>query len=158
MKIRIGQGIDVHEFAVGRKLILGGVEIPSEKGLIGHSDADALLHAITDAILGAAGKGDIGHRFPNTDPQWRNANSLQLLQIVWDELKAQGWKVVNLDSTVLLETPKLSPHISQMKENIARVLGITVEDVGIKATTTEKLGFVGRKEGILAQSVVLLSN
>lgn len=157
MKIRVGQGIDVHEFVAGRKLILGGVEIPYEKGLLGHSDADALLHAITDAILGAAGKGDIGQHFPNTDIKWKDSNSIQLLQIIWDQLKIEGWKVLNVDATVLLEAPKLVPHIPKMKENISSVLGISVDDIGIKATTTEKLGFVGRKEGIMAQAVALLS-
>ncbi len=156
MELRIGQGIDVHRFAPGRELILGGVAIPHESGLDGHSDADVLLHAITDAILGAAGKGDIGNWFPDTDNRWKGASSLMLLDTVWKQLREEGWTVVNIDSTVVAEAPKLSPFVSKMKENIARVLSINEHDCGIKATTSERLGYEGRREGITAYAVALL--
>ena len=157
MNIRVGQGIDVHELVPGRKLILGGVDIPSEVGLLGHSDADVLLHAIIDALLGAAGLGDIGQQFPNTDKSWKDASSLDLLARVWDKLKAKGWRVINIDSSVLLEAPKIGKFIPEMKINIAKVLEISVDSIGIKATTSEGLGYVGRKEGALAQAVALIA-
>ena len=157
-KLRIGQGIDIHPLVKGRALILGGVNIPHDSGLAGHSDADCLLHSLIDALLGAAGKGDIGTRFPPSEEKWRGASSLELLRMVWSELSGQGWQVVNCDITVLAELPKLAPHIPTMKQRIGEVLGLAVECIGIKATTTERLGFVGRKEGMLAQSVVLLEH
>ena len=157
MNIRVGQGIDVHELVPGRKLILGGVDIPSEVGLLGHSDADVLLHAIIDALLGAAGLGDIGQQFPNTDKSWKDASSLDLLARVWDKLKAKGWRVINIDSSVLLEAPKIGKFIPDMKVNIAKVLEISVDSIGIKATTSEGLGYGGRKEGALAQAVALIA-
>lgn len=157
MEFRIGQGIDVHQFASGRKLVLGGVEIPSDLGLIGHSDADALLHAIIDAILGAAGQSDIGTIFPDTDPQWSGISSLSLLNKAWQIVYRDGWRVVNIDSTVLTEFPKLKPFISEMKKNIANVLNVESSAIAIKAGTMEKMGFVGRSEGLMAQAIVLLS-
>lgn len=156
MDFRIGQGIDVHPFIKGRPLVLGGVTIPFDKGLDGHSDADALTHALIDALLGAAGKGDIGSYFPNTSEQWKNAVSLNLLEIAWRELAAEGWRVGNIDCTLLAEAPKLLSHMGQMKENLASVLCIEVGQIGIKATTTEQLGFVGRGEGVMAFAVALL--
>jgi 2-C-methyl-D-erythritol 2,4-cyclodiphosphate synthase len=157
MNIRIGQGIDVHQLVPGRKLILGGVDIPSEVGLLGHSDADVLLHAIIDALLGAAGLGDIGQQFPNTDKTWKDASSLDLLARVWGTIQAKGWRVINIDSSVLLEAPKIGKFIPEMKVKIANILGISVDCIGIKATTSEGLGYVGRGEGALAQAVVLMS-
>jgi len=158
MKLRIGQGIDIHPFCKGRALVLGGVEIPHEYGLDGHSDADALLHAIIDALLGAAGQGDIGVHFPNTDPKWKGISSLELLKIAWDGLAKSGWKIVNIDSSLLLEKPKIVSYIPEMKKKIAETLQIDTSCIGIKATTSEKLGFVGRQEGVLAQAVALLSD
>lgn len=154
--LRIGQGIDVHAFSAGRKLFLGGLEIPHDKGLAGHSDADVLLHAITDALLGALGWGDLGTWFPDTDERYRNADSKKLLLEVWNKAHAEGWQLVNCDSTVLAETPKLSPHIEKMRLSVAKLFQVSPEQVSIKATTNERLGFVGREEGILATSVVLL--
>lgn len=154
--LRVGQGIDVHPLVFGRKLILGGVEIPFERGLDGHSDADALLHAIIDALLGAAGKGDIGTLFPNTDRTWKDASSIKLLETVWSTLKAEGFVVLNLDCVVTAEAPRLLPYISKMKELLASALAISMDRIGIKATTTERLGFVGRGEGIAAAAVALL--
>lgn len=154
--VRVGQGIDVHPFKAGRKLILGTVDIPCHVGLEGHSDADALLHAIVDALLGAMGKGDIGQYFPNTDPRWKDCSSTHFLQSVWQEVKAQGWAIANLDCCVLAQVPKLAPHIPKMKAGIAEILGLDIAQIGIKATTTEKLGFVGRSEGLLASCVALL--
>lgn len=155
--LRIGQGFDVHPFADGRSLWLGGVQIPHTRGLLGHSDADPLLHALTDAILGAVGRGDIGQRFPNTDPQWKGASSLEMLRIVWDEVRRDSWEIVNCDTVVLAERPKIAPHVPLMKDRIAGVLGVAADRVGIKATTTEKLGAVGREEGIAAFATVLLA-
>ena len=153
---RIGQGFDVHPLAEGRKCIIGGVEIPYEKGLQGHSDADVLLHAISDAILGALGQGDIGRHFPDTDPAYKDADSVKLLERVWAMAKAEGYRLGNVDATIIAEQPKMAPHIPRMRETIARTLEADPSRVNVKATTTERLGFVGRKEGIAAQSVVLL--
>lgn len=153
---RSGIGFDVHRLIEGRKCIIGGVDIPYEKGLLGHSDADVLLHAISDALLGAAGLGDIGTYFPDTDPAYEGADSLKLLARVGEEVKKAGFEIVNIDSVVMCERPKVNPHREQMKENIARVLGIKISQVGIKGTTTEKLGFTGRGEGIAAQAVASL--
>lgn len=153
---RIGQGFDVHQLAEGRPLIIGGVHIPYEKGLLGHSDADVLLHAIADACLGAIGAGDIGKHFPDTDAQYKDADSAVLLQRVWNLVKQEGYKLVNVDCTIIAQKPKMAPHIEQMKARIAQLLEGELGQVNIKATTTEKLGFTGREEGIAAQAVVLL--
>ena len=157
MQLRVGQGIDVHRFAAGRRLVIGGVTIPYERGLDGHSDADVLLHSITDALLGAAGKGDLGTYFPDTDQKWKDADSRELLRIAWKEVKEEGWRVQNVDSTILAEAPRMFPHIEKMRENISSDLGITVSQCAIKATTTETIGAVGRKEGVMASSVILLT-
>lgn len=157
MNFRIGFGYDVHEFVENRKLVLGGVEIENAKGLLGHSDADVLLHAICDAMLGALALGDIGNHFPNTDPKYKDADSKLLLKYVNELIHANGYEVSNIDSTVLLERPKLSPHINHMRQSIAEVLHISVAQISIKATTTEKMGFVGRGEGCSAYAVTLLS-
>lgn len=155
-EIRIGQGLDVHPFAAGRRLILGGVEIPHSHGLAGHSDADALVHALIDALLGAAGQSDIGTHFPDSDPRWKDISSLKLLELVWQGLQKEGWRVVNMDLTVLAQVPKLAPYIGKMKDKICAPLGLSPLNCAIKATTTERLGFVGREEGLLASAVVLL--
>ena len=154
--IRIGHGYDVHAFAEGRKCIIGGVEIPYEKGLLGHSDADVLLHAISDSILGAAALGDIGRHFPDTDPAFKGADSLVLLERVCALIKELGYSVVNVDATVIAQAPKMAPHIDKMRENIARVLGVDIDFINVKATTEEKMGFTGRKEGISAHAVCLI--
>jgi 2-C-methyl-D-erythritol 2,4-cyclodiphosphate synthase len=154
--MRIGFGYDVHPLVEGRKLILGGVEIPFEKGLEGHSDADVLLHAICDGILGALGEGDIGRHFPNTDPRFKGISSLRLLEGVASKLREKLFFLQNLDSTVVAEKPQISPYIPRMVEQIARVLGIAREKVNIKATTSENLGFIGEGKGIAAYAVVLL--
>ena len=156
MTLRIGQGFDVHAFAQGRKLILGGIEIPHEQGLAGHSDADVLTHALCDALLGAAGLGDIGHHFPDTDPRYAGADSLDLLVEVLGSLSQGGWRIGNADMTVVAEEPKLAPFIPQMRERLARAAGVDMDRINIKATTTEHLGFTGRKEGIAALAVVLI--
>jgi len=156
--IRIGHGYDVHPLVAGRDLILGGVKIPHSKGLHGHSDADVLIHAICDACLGAAGLGDIGRHFPDTDPQYKNIDSRKLLRKVKEAIAERGWKIANVDSTLVAQAPRIAPHLPQMIQNIAADLGITPESVNIKATTTEKLGFAGREEGIAAHAVVLLEN
>jgi 2-C-methyl-D-erythritol 2,4-cyclodiphosphate synthase len=156
VKYRIGQGYDVHCWAHGRALVLGGVEIPYEKGLMGHSDADVLLHSICDAILGAMALGDIGKHFPDTDPAYKGISSLVLLEKVAGMLKEAGWEVNNLDVTVVAQRPKLAPYIPLMRERIAGVLGVDVGRVSVKATTSEGLGFVGREEGVAAQAVALL--
>ncbi len=153
---RIGNGYDVHRLVAGRKLILGGVEIPHSKGLDGHSDADALCHALCDALLGAVGAGDIGHHFPDTDAQWKDISSLILLERVGKICAERGYKVVNTDATLIAEQPKLAPYIDQMKQNIAKALAIGPAQVNVKATTTETLGFTGRQEGLAAQAVVLV--
>ena len=154
--IRIGHGYDVHAFAENRKCIIGGVEIPCEKGLLGHSDADVLLHAISDSLLGAAALGDIGKHFPDTDPKFKGADSLVLLEKVNELLEQKGYKVVNVDATVIAQVPKLAPYITDMRENIAKALKTDVDFISVKATTEEKLGFTGRKEGISAHSVCLI--
>jgi 2-C-methyl-D-erythritol 2,4-cyclodiphosphate synthase len=154
--IRIGQGFDVHQLAEGRKCIIGGVEIPHAKGLLGHSDADVLLHAIADAILGALALGDIGRHFPDTDPKFKDADSLKLLADVWRLAKQQGYALGNLDATIIAQRPKMAPYIPEMVKNIARTLECEHTRINIKATTTERLGFTGRGEGIAAQSVVCL--
>lgn len=155
--VRIGHGYDVHRLVEGRKLILGGVDIPHEKGLLGHSDADVLLHAISDSLLGAAALGDIGKLFPDTDPAYEGADSLKLLKAVTDYLEEKRFRIVNIDATVIAQSPKLSPYIAAMRENIARACGMDPAMVSVKATTEEKLGFTGRREGISAHAVCLIS-
>ncbi len=151
--IHVGIGYDVHPLVAGRKLILGGVEIPHTKGLDGHSDADALMHAICDAVLGTIGAGDIGQFFPNTDPRWKGAPSRIFLEEAAKQVKARGGRIVNIDATIIAQAPKVLPHASAMKANIAAALGIAATKVGIKATTNEHLGFIGREEGIAAMAV-----
>lgn len=153
---RVGQGFDVHALVSGRKLILGGVEIPYHLGLLGHSDADALLHAITDALLGAAGLGDIGHFFPDTDAQWAGADSRRLLRGALDAVHAAGWRVGNVDATIIAQAPRIAPFVAAMRDNIAADLGVTLDAVNVKGKTTERLGFTGRGEGIAAEAVALL--
>ncbi|BAY79662.1 2-C-methyl-D-erythritol 2,4-cyclodiphosphate synthase (plasmid) [Nostoc linckia NIES-25] len=155
-KIRIGNGYDIHRLVSDRALILGGIEIPHELGLLGHSDADVLTHAIMDAMLGALSLGDIGHYFPPSDPQWAGADSLILLTQVHQLIREQGWQIGNIDSVVVAERPKLKPHIHKMRDKLATVLELEPNQIGIKATTNEKLGPVGREEGICAYAVVLL--
>lgn len=154
--LRIGSGYDVHQLVEGRKLIIGGVEIPHEKGLLGHSDADVLLHAIMDALIGAIGEGDIGKHFPDTDPQYKGADSMKLLEAVAKLLEVRGAKVHNIDATIIAQRPKMAPHIMTMRENVARCLNLTVQQVNIKATTEEKLGFTGAEQGISSQAVTLV--
>jgi 2-C-methyl-D-erythritol 2,4-cyclodiphosphate synthase len=154
--IRVGHGYDVHQLVAGRALVIGGVRIAHEKGLLGHSDADVLIHAICDACLGAAGLGDIGRHFPDSDPAFRGIDSRVLLRRVHGVLKERGWRVGNVDSTVIAQRPKLAPHLTQMAVNLATDLEIDAERVNVKATTTEKLGFAGREEGIAAHAVVLI--
>lgn len=156
MRIRIGQGFDVHAFIEGRRLILGGVDIPYDRGLAGHSDADVLLHAICDALLGAAALGDIGHHFPDTDPQYAGANSRELLREVYRRVQQEGYMLSNLDCTVIAQAPKLAPFIDDMCSHIASDLDVEMNRINVKATTTEKLGFTGRGEGIAAQAIALL--
>ncbi|MBI5657400.1 MAG: 2-C-methyl-D-erythritol 2,4-cyclodiphosphate synthase [Geobacter sp.] len=154
--MRIGHGYDVHRLVEGRRLIMGGVDIPWEKGLLGHSDADVLLHAIADAILGAIGEGDIGRHFPDTDPRYKGADSLKLLEHVGNLAREKGYRLGNLDATIVAQRPKMAPHIPRMRENIARVLAAEADRVNVKATTTEELGFCGRGEGIAAHAVALM--
>jgi 2-C-methyl-D-erythritol 2,4-cyclodiphosphate synthase len=154
--IRIGHGFDVHQLVEGRKCIIGGVEIAHDKGLLGHSDADVLLHAICDALLGAAGLGDIGRHFPDTDAQYQGADSRVLLKQVIALLKASGFSVGNIDATIIAQAPKMAPHIPQMVANIAADCGVELNRINVKATTTEKLGFTGRGEGIAAEAVCLI--
>ncbi|MFN4005835.1 MAG: 2-C-methyl-D-erythritol 2,4-cyclodiphosphate synthase [Hylemonella sp.] len=156
MNIRVGEGWDVHALVPGRKLILGGVEIPFDKGLLGHSDADALLHAITDALLGAAGLGDIGGHFPDTDPRFHGADSAVLLAEAAARVRAAGWRIVNVDSTIVAQAPKMAPHIAAMRARIAALLGLEPEAVNVKAKTAEKLGPVGEGRSIEARAVALL--
>lgn len=158
MKIRIGQGLDVHAFCEGDHVMLGGVRIAHEKALAAHSDGDVVLHALCDAMLGAAAMGDIGRHFSPSDPQWKNADSRELLRQVDLLLKHDGWSVSNADITVVCEQPKVTPHADQMRANIAADLGLDMEDVSVKATTTEGLGFCGRSEGITALAVVLIKS
>ncbi len=154
--IRIGHGYDVHRLTEGRRLIIGGVHIPYELGLLGHSDADVLLHAIADSLLGAAAMGDIGKLFPDTDDRYKDADSLQLLHEVGIRLRASGCRISNIDATVIAQAPKLAPHITLMRSNIARVLGLEVSSVSVKATTEERLGFTGECRGIAAHAVCLI--
>lgn len=154
--MRVGQGFDVHALVPGRRLVLGGVHIPHPMGLAGHSDADALLHAICDACLGAAGLGDIGQHFPDTDPQYEGIDSRLLLRRVQASISEIGWQVANIDATVFAEVPRLVPHLPAMQHNIAQDLRIPVDQVNMKSTTTEHLGFIGREEGIAASAIVLL--
>jgi 2-C-methyl-D-erythritol 2,4-cyclodiphosphate synthase len=153
---RIGQGFDVHQLGENRPLIIGGIEIPYEKGLIGHSDADVLLHTIADACLGAISAGDIGKHFPDTDPAYKGADSALLLKHVWDLVKKEGYTLGNIDCTIIAQKPKMAPHIGKMRERIAELLEAEFSQINVKATTTEKLGFTGRGEGIASQAVVLL--
>ncbi|MEJ5252492.1 MAG: 2-C-methyl-D-erythritol 2,4-cyclodiphosphate synthase [Chthonomonadetes bacterium] len=155
-EVRTGFGYDVHPFAEGRRLMLGGVQVPSPRGLAGHSDADVVLHAITDALLGAAGLDDIGTLFPSTDPAYRDADSVELMCLAWERVRQQGWLVVNVDVTVLAETPRLRPYVSAMRERIADALQIQPDRVNIKATTSERMGFIGREEGIACYAVATL--
>ncbi len=154
--MRIGHGYDVHRLTEGRRLILGGVEIPWEKGLLGHSDADVLTHAVMDALLGAAALGDIGTHFPDSDPAYAGADSLRLLKQVTRLLRSHGWQVGNVDATILAQRPKLAPHIPAMREHLARCMGVEIEQVSVKATTEEGLGFTGTGEGMAAHAVCLL--
>lgn len=154
--MRIGQGFDVHRLVAGRRLVIGGVEIPHDKGLLGHSDADVLLHAICDALLGAAALGDIGKHFPDTDPKYKGIDSRALLRHVAQLLADRGRRVVNVDATIIAEAPRMAPHIPKMESNIAEDLGVEVHYVNVKATTTEELGFTGRGEGIAAQAICLV--
>ena len=156
MKLRIGEGWDIHALVEGRKLILGGVEIPHSKGLLGHSDADALLHAITDALLGAAALGDIGTHFPDSDAQFKGADSSVLLAETARRVRAKGYEIGNVDTTVVAQAPKLAPHIAAMRERIAQVLGVSVDQVNVKAKTAEKMGAVGEGLAMEARAVVLL--
>ncbi len=155
--IRVGHGYDVHRLTEGRKLILGGVEIPFEKGLLGHSDADVLAHGVMDALLGAASLGDIGRHFPDTDPAYSGADSLELLARVAGLLGERGWSVGNVDATILAQRPKLAPHIPQMAENLAKAMGVPPDRVNVKATTEEGLGFTGSGEGMAAHAVALIT-
>ncbi len=155
--IRIGQGYDVHKLVMGRRLIVGGVEIPHETGLLGHSDADVLTHAVCDALLGAAALGDIGKHFPDSDEKYKGVSSLTLLDEVGKMLRAKGYEINNIDSIIIAQAPKFAPFIDKMRENIASTLGISIESVGIKATTEEGLGFTGKKEGIAASAVCIIN-
>lgn len=154
--IRVGEGYDVHRLVEGRKCIIGGVDIPFEKGLLGHSDADVLLHAVTDALLGAAGLGDIGRRYPDTDMRWKGADSLALLKDSADYLRSKGYRPINVDATVICQRPKITPHAAQMRKNIASALGIEEEFVNIKGKTEEGMGFTGEGLGIAARAVALI--
>ncbi|MBF0136060.1 MAG: 2-C-methyl-D-erythritol 2,4-cyclodiphosphate synthase [Magnetococcales bacterium] len=158
MNMRIGQGFDVHAWVTGRSLVLGGVHIPHAQGLLGHSDADVLLHAVCDALLGAAGLGDIGHHFPDTDPTFKGIDSTLLVEQVMHQLVQAGWQVINLDTTILCQKPKLAPYMPHMQSRIAALLRVEPAQINIKATTTEKMGFVGRQEGMAAMAVVLLGS
>jgi 2-C-methyl-D-erythritol 2,4-cyclodiphosphate synthase len=152
----VGIGLDIHALAAGRRLVLGGVEIPHDAGLAGHSDGDALVHAVIDAILGAAARGDIGQWFPSSDTRWAGADSLDLLRIVVETLRGEGWQIGNVDITVIAQQPRIGPHVAAMRERLGAVLGLPVDAVSVKATTTDHLGALGRAEGIAAQAVVLL--
>lgn len=154
--IRVGQGFDVHKFEEGRQLIIGGITIPHDRGLVGHSDADVLLHTITDAALGAIGEGDIGRHFPDTDAAFKDADSAVLLEKIWEVVSERGYKLGNIDCTVIAERPKMSPHIEAIQTRVAELLQADVSQVNVKATTSEKLGFTGREEGIAAMATILL--
>jgi 2-C-methyl-D-erythritol 2,4-cyclodiphosphate synthase len=156
VELRIGQGYDVHQLQTGRRLVLGGVEIAHDRGLLGHSDADVLLHAIMDAVLGATGLGDIGQHFPPSDERWRDASSLDLLAHVAGLIEQHGWRTINVDATLIAERPRIAPHVPAMRERIAAGLGLAVDAVGIKATTNERLGALGREEGMAAMAVALV--
>lgn len=156
MKFRVGHGYDVHKLAEGRKLILGGVDIPHSKGLLGHSDADVLAHAICDALLGASALGDIGKHFPDNDDRYKGADSLILLEKVCELVRNKGYEISNVDSTILAQAPKLRPYIDEMRSKLAQAMQLDIDEVSVKATTEEKLGFTGREEGIAAHAVVLL--
>lgn len=156
MTYRIGNGFDVHRLVEGRKCIICGVDIPYEKGLLGHSDADVALHALSDALLGACAKHDIGYHFPDTDEKWRGADSRKLLKAVHDIIADDGWEIANVDITIIAQAPKMLPHIEQMRLNVAADLGLELDAVSVKATTTERLGFTGRGEGIAAQATALI--
>ena len=153
---RIGQGFDVHQLVEERPLIMGGITIPYEKGLLGHSDADVLLHAVADACLGAIAAGDIGKHFPDTDPEFKDADSAKLLQHVWALVKEEGYELGNIDCTIIAQKPKMAPYIDEMRQSIAHLLEADIADVNVKATTSEKLGFTGRGEGIAAQTTILI--
>ena len=155
--MRIGQGFDAHALVSGRKLVIGGVTIPHDRGLDGHSDADVLLHAICDALIGAAALGDIGRHFPDTDPQYKGVDSRRILRDTAALLTSHGWRVVNLDATIIAQAPRMAPHIPAMVANIAEDLGVPQGDVSVKAKTTEKLGFTGREEGIAAEAIALIA-
>lgn len=154
--MRIGHGYDVHKLCENRDLIIGGVKIEHEKGLLGHSDADVLLHAVSDSLLGAAALGDIGCLFPDTDPKYKGADSLMLLSVVADRVREKGYKIINIDATILAQAPKMKPHVPRMRENIAKACGIDIDCVSVKATTEEGLGFTGEKLGISAHSICLI--
>ena len=154
--MRVGLGYDVHKLVVGRKLIIGGVDIPHEKGLLGHSDADVLIHAVMDSIIGALALGDIGKHFPDTDEKYKGADSIKLLEFVYNLINEKGYDIGNIDCTIIAQSPKMAPHIQSMRENIAKALNTSVENINVKATTEEGLGFTGAKEGIAAQSICLL--
>jgi len=154
--MRIGQSSDIHKLVEGRKLILGGVEIESDLGLLGHSDADALVHAIAESILGALALGDLGHHFPDTDPKWEGVSSIVILKAVGEMMKENGYKIGNVDALVMIEKPKMAPHIMKMRENVSKALECDINQISIKATRGEGLGFVGHREGVLAQAVCLL--
>ncbi|MBN8194302.1 2-C-methyl-D-erythritol 2,4-cyclodiphosphate synthase [Bacillus sp. NTK074B] len=153
---RIGQGFDVHQLVEGRPLIMGGITIPYEKGLLGHSDADVLLHAVADACLGSIAAGDIGKHFPDTDPEFKDADSAKLLQHVWALVKEEGYELGNIDCTIIAQKPKMAPYIDEMRQSIATLLEADIAEVNVKATTSEKLGFTGRGEGIAAQTTILI--
>ena len=154
--MRVGLGYDVHKLVEGRKLIIGGVDIPYEKGLLGHSDADVLIHAVMDSILGALALGDIGKHFPDTDEKYKGADSMKLLEFVYNLINEKGYNIGNIDCTIIAQSPKMAPHIQNMRENIAKTLNTSIENINVKATTEEGLGFTGAKEGISAQSLCLL--
>lgn len=154
--MRVGLGYDVHKLVEGRKLIIGGVNVPHEKGLLGHSDADVLIHAVMDSILGALALGDIGKHFPDTDEKYKGADSMKLLEFVYNLINEKGYGIGNIDCTIIVQSPKMAPHIQNMRENIAKALNTSIENINVKATTEEGLGFTGAKEGIAAQSICLL--
>lgn len=158
MNFRIGHGVDIHRLVSGRKLILGGVEIPWEKGLLGHSDADVVCHALSNALLGAIGEGDIGRHFPDFDPRYQGASSIELLRVVMERVKTRGFRVGNADVTILAEKPKLAPYRDEMQKRLAEVLEVELSAVNIKATTGEQLGFIGREEGMMAEAVALVES